>query len=127
MLGRTILDVRRKPGHASSDLGSLRFALPDVEHAPTSFQKFCGLAHIAFAVPVDFRLPKLRIGRRCPTGAAVVPMPEAAMDKDRRSVLRKHEIGPPGEILGMKNVPQAFGVQQLSHDHLWSSVLLPNA
>lgn len=54
-------------------------------------------------------------------------MPEAAVYKDHRPVLREHDVGFPWQILDVKSVAVAEGVKGAPDAHLDAGVLASNA
>ena len=58
--------------------------------------------------------------------AALVPMPEAAVDEDDRVPLWEHDIGMSGQFGRMQMVAEAQSVEVSAYKHLRLRVLRPN-
>src|SRR6476659_6764704 len=59
--------------------------------------------------------------------AARMPVPEAAVDEDRRPVSRQHEVGSTGQSLSMEPEPVAAGMQVPANAELGFGVDPANA
>lgn len=78
-------------------------------------------------IPVELGLPELHVGLgHCRRLAPFVPMPEAAVDKNDRVPLWKHDVGMPRQFGRMQTVAEPQCMQVTAHDHLRLRVLRPN-
>lgn len=83
----------------------LQRTLPNDCHAPAKRVKSLCIAFVATDISLKLLLPKRLIGPRCGCiTATVVPMPEAAMYKYHRPVLRKHKIRRARQRLHVKSI-----------------------
>jgi hypothetical protein len=82
---------------------------------------------VACLVPRQFGIPKCAIGARQPILAAIMQMPEAAMDEDHLFPGPENEIGIAGQISCMKAITVAHAMDKMPYDHLWSSIGVSDA
>lgn len=102
-------------------------AFPDDGHTPAKLAKHFRMARIATDVSLKFLLPEISIdlGSRC-VSAALMPVPETAMNEYHGSVLRKHKVRASGKAPYMKSIAESFGKQTGAKSSLWPSVLRAN-
>ena len=108
-------------------LGPTSLALPKRQHAPTCVNQRSLLLLISRGVAIKFLPPELDTSFRH-RGLATTRMtvPEAAVDENRRSVLRQDDIGRAGQAAALKPEPEPQPMQKLTNDHLWAGVSLPD-
>lgn len=96
--------------------GVLSFALPDCDGLPPPVSKCLAHGLIALNVAVEFPLPEIyiRARRRCPL-AAIVTMPEAAMNEDCRLSSGKGKVRPALYRCWCDPVTQARSGGHLAH------------
>ena len=105
----------------------LHFAFPNHNHMPA-----CSLQRGVFLlvpcnIAVELVPPELHVGLgHCRRLAPFVPMPEAAVDKNDRVPLWKHDVGMPRQFGRMQTVAEPQCMQVTAHDHLRLRVLRPN-
>ena len=73
-------------------LSSFHRALPDFGYTPSGIEQCLSSEEIAFAIFRDFGPPKILPTLRPFKKGAIVPVPEAPMHKDRRSVPRQYDV-----------------------------------
>ena len=102
----------------------LHLALPEDDDMPSRRRQRGVLLLVPRYVPLELCLPELhvRLWRRRRL-ASFVAMPEAAVHKDDRVPLWKHDIGMSRQFGGMKTVTEAQRVQMTMHKHLRLRVL----
>lgn len=79
-------------------------------------------------LPVGFYLyaPEILPRRRPAKQRAIMPMPEAAMNKDDGMPFRKNEIRLSGQVAGMQPVPKTTGMQPAPDQKFGSGILSPD-
>ena len=79
-----------------------KFAFPNNHNIPTEYAKALLVRSVTFDVSGKLHFPELRIAlgniAKC---AALMPVPETAMDEDGGPISRKNNVRPAGEILAM--------------------------
>lgn len=86
-------------------------ALPDNDDAPTALAKRLHVARVACAIPVYLRLPELDVRLREPiVAAALVPVPEAAVDEYHRLEAAQHDVGAARKLLVVQTVAEPQGM-----------------
>jgi len=111
--------------------GQARLALPHNDNAPAGAPKQGDLAAVARNVGGELCGPETSAscrGRREP--AALVPMPETAVDENDGVPAGKDEVGSAGEIAVARardREPETKAVQQAADDQLGAGAALPNA
>ena len=101
-----------------------KFALPENSRFPAKALKFRNGFAIASYVSSDLGQPVFPVGCGNPvTPFAMMPVPEAAMHKDRNSVFRKDEIRFSGQIVSVKPEPVPAGMQRFPDRDLWFRVM----
>lgn len=83
---------------------------------------------VSFSVLLELRSPELltRAGHDF-TVAAIVPMPEAAVNEDNLLTGRENEVGTSGKRPHVKPITIAEGMDAFTHHHFRFRVLAPNA
>ena len=108
-------------------LRPLERAFPDGQHAPSPFLEGPEGVAVSFSVSPDLPSPELFPCLRPHEYPATVPMPEAAVYEDRRTVFREHQVGPSRQVLAVKTEPQPPGVKSTPDGHLRLRVAPPDA
>mgnify|MGYP001404443244 FL=1 len=83
---------------------------------------------VAIDIPVEFLPPKLLVGlgSSC-VAAALMPVPETAVDEDNRPVLREHKVGGAGQLPHMKPISKPSGEKKGAKRSFRPSILSANA
>jgi len=91
------------------------FALPNDDYLPASIFKLVLICPVSFYVPLKLTFPVIcvRLGRGGML-AALMPVPEAAVNIDDRFVLRKYNIGLAREFLSVQSKPITISMQPFS-------------
>jgi len=87
--------------------------LPHCCHAPCTLQKVSTNGAVPSNVCSEFRLPELGAGRWA--GGVTAPfmaVPEAAMNKDGRVILRENEVRSPLKVFCMQPIAEAASVHR---------------
>ena len=104
-------------------LGSTSFTLPNRQHTPPRVDQRSLFLLVPREVAIEFLLPERDTSFRHRSLAAIrMTVPEAAMDENRRSVLRQDDIGRAGQAAPLKPESEAQSMQKLTNDHLWAGV-----
>lgn len=102
-------------------------ALPDHEDAPA---RSCQLLHdlaISSLIGTEFGQPELSPRIWDAEGTTTrVPMPKAAMNKDHRPPLRKHDVRPSGHVACMQTKPETRAPEQAAKSAFWLRVFAPD-
>ena len=81
-------------------------ACPDDDYLPSGVKQQLVVPSVPFAVAVDFRLPEGGVGLgQYELSASFMPVPETAVDKDRRSVLAHDDVRFARHALDIEPVP----------------------
>ncbi len=116
---RTIITYQT--GELVSKLARLLFqpaferAFPDRQHAPAGADQHVFAAQVTLAVGINFGLPEFASGLRECKEMAVVPVPEAAMNKNGCTVLRKDNIGRAGEVFDVQTEAKSERKKQFAY------------
>lgn len=88
----------------------LQRALPDGGYTPAKSLKRLHVAPIAVDIAQELPLPELFVGLGCGgVAAALVSMPEAAVDEHHRPVLREHKVRRARQLSDMKSIAKSPG------------------
>ena len=90
-------------------------AFPDRQHAPAGAYQHGFAAQVALAVGVNFGLPEVAPGLRKSEEMAVVPVPEAAMNKNSCTVLWENNIRRAGEVFDVQTETESESKKQLAY------------
>ena len=83
--------------YCAVEAGLLQLAFPDDDYAPSSSFEFAPDPLVAFLIPGDFGCPEFRVGLgNSVIPAALVTVPEAAVDEDDGVVLGENDVGSAG-------------------------------
>jgi len=106
----------------------LQGAFPDDSHAPVKSAEHLRMAPVAIDIPLEFLPPEILIvnGSGC-IAAAFVSVPEAAVDKHHRPVLREHKIGGTWQLPHMKSIAKPSGEKKGAKHPFWPGVFSANA
>lgn len=86
---------------------------PHNDLLPASFLECARNFGVTFFIPGELLVPEFQIALWCVgKGAALMPVPEAAVNIDRGSIFRQHDIGSTGYVLAIQSKPIAEIVQQ---------------
>lgn len=99
------------------------FTFPHLDNAPSESLQRSLVSPIPANVAIELGRPELGSSLRDGGKPAVVPMPEAAMHEDDRSMLPEDKIGSPGKRFAVQPEAKAEPMYQRAHDELWLSVL----
>jgi len=104
--------------------GIANFTLPDYEDIPAKVAQSILIGHVPLSVPIQLRLPELSV-RLWDVGnlAALMLMPEAAIDEDGFLSAMEHDIGRSRKLADMQAVPIPHPIEQPPDDKLWASIL----
>lgn len=81
------------------------------------------MLHVPLNVTREFRNPiAVVLRRQLESVAAVMPMPEATMNKDHLAKTRKDKVGRSSQFADVKAVTITSSVNQSPYNHLWSGV-----
>lgn len=100
-----------------------RFALPYLQHSPTSILELGFAKPIALHVRGELGQPEVGTGLWDGGKSAVVAVPEASLHQDGSPVSWKHEIRTPGQILHVEPKPQTEPVRSRADDKFRLRVL----
>lgn len=97
-----------------SQIGSVFYsAFPDDSYVPPLLSEFTLIFPISFNSAFEFGQPVfLPAGRGRCMRAALMAMPEAAMNENRNVVFWKHDIRFPGQVVAMQAKPEAKLVEK---------------
>lgn len=102
--------------HSGFELVFGQAARPQCNHLPSVGAEQFFVLQVSFAVAVNLRLPEHRIGfRQYELPAALVPVPETAVDEYRRSVLAHHNVRLARHALDIQPVPVAVCPKPFPH------------
>lgn len=106
----------------------LQGALPDDRHAPAESMEHLRMAPVASDISLEFLPPEIFIGpgSGC-VAAAFMSMPEAAVDENHRTVLRKHKVRGAGQLSDMKSISESPGEKKGAKYPFRPGVLSANA
>jgi len=86
------------------------------------------MAPVAYDILLEFFLPEFHVGLGGGAiAAAVVPMPEAAVDKHCRPVFREHKIRGAGQLSDMKSIAESPDEKKGAKGPFRPGVLAANA
>lgn len=103
-------------------------ALPNGGHTPAKRLKHLHVPPVAINIVLEFPLPELFVGIRSGgIAAALVSMPEAAVNEHHRLMLRKHKVGRAGQLSDMKSIAKSPGEKTRPKGPLRPSILSANA
>lgn len=103
-----------------------QLAFPDDDDVPAHLRQLVILLPVALTVTADFLLPELRVRPgHAEVAAALVPVPEAAVDEHARAVLPQHDVGMPWQPGVVQAVPEALPPQVSPHRHFGLRVPRP--
>lgn len=86
------------------------------------------MSPVAINIAQEFPFPEIFVGPRGGGIAATfVPMPEAAMDEHRSSVLWEHKIRRAGQLSDMKSIAKSPGEKKRAKGSLRPGILSANA
>ena len=101
-----------------------RLTLPYDQNLPPHGPEFPDVLPVSGSVPFELLLPELSAsGRPHPAIPAVVPMPEAPVNKDDASSSGKDQVGAPGKVLLMNPMPVTKCGGHSANDHLRPRIL----
>jgi hypothetical protein len=114
--------------HVRQPIGVCRFALPDHENVPTAFSESPLTFSVAFGVGSQFGAPKVAVrSRSLASLAAVVRMPEAAVNENDFTQSWKDEIGRSRKMRLMQTKAVAEAMSSAPHPMLGLAVLAADA
>lgn len=90
-------------------------ALPHRQHAPAGAYQHVFAAQVTLTIGVNFGLPEIAPGLRECKKVTVVPVPEAAMNKNSCTVLREDNIGRAGKIFDVQTEAESERENQLAY------------
>lgn len=116
---KEVLDELHQPRLKSLPAG----AFPNDQDAPAQLVQLRFGSGVSFAVSRKFCSPIFLIRfRLCCSGAPLMGMPEAPVNKDDGAVFRKHQIRLAGKVSSAKPIPVSKRMQPLAHDHFRSRI-----
>jgi hypothetical protein len=115
----------REPPRQSGKVAQL--TLPDGDHSPTRNLKFMFRSSVARDVTLELVLPELRTGLRGVRQPAVVPVPEAAVDKEGDAPAAKDDVRLARKVPGMEPKSVAHCVQEPANGHFRARVAASDA
>lgn len=106
----------------------LQSAFPDDGHTPAKSLEHLHMSPVAIDIALEFLSPKLLVGSGGGGVATTfVSMPEAAVDKHHRPVLREHKVRGAGQLFDMKSISESSGKQKGAKRLFRPGVLSANA
>mgnify|MGYP002776994763 CR=1 FL=1 len=115
----------REPCPARS---GFQLALPHHQHPPAGSAQLGLLALVVDDVAADLVHPELGTGLgHHEVAAALVLVPEAAVDEDYGATLRQNDIGLAGQVFPVQPEAIAGGVEKLTNQQLRLGILAPDA
>ena len=102
------VDLFHDLAHRLFDQGRFQLAFPDHDHVPAGFPQNAVILLVAFLVGTDLVLPEFDIRfRHDEFAAAVVSVPETAVDEDHGAVFPQNDVGSAGDVLHVEAVAYA--------------------
>lgn len=104
-----------------------QLAFPYHKCLPASFRQFDHVLAVPHDIPVQLRLPVIRIGLgdACAT-FAIMSVPEAAVNEDHLSTSYERKVGRAGQVLAMKAEAIAKPVGHSPNQHFRLGALTPD-
>lgn len=122
---RPVADLTQAPDQAT---GGVNFALPDDHHPPPDFPEFSPHDPVSFHIPLKLPAPEIDPCLRHVTkAAALVPVPETAVNQNNRPVTRQNNIGAAGQVRNVEAKPVAKAVEDRANRQLRLGVAAANA
>jgi hypothetical protein len=105
-----------------------QFALPDNQNLPAESPQRDLMLAITLPVCFQLRLPKIHTRLRHPVAqAALVPMPEAAVDEDDLPAWPEAQVRAAWQIAAVQPIAISERINQSAHNQLGLGVLAPDA
>jgi hypothetical protein len=93
------------------------FTFPYYQHIPSHHFKLSTIPHITSYIPFNLFLPVINIGSRHSVASfAIVPMPEATIDKNHFTFARKNNIWLSWQVFAMQPITKPHPIQHTSYD-----------
>lgn len=102
-------------------------AFPHNHRTPACVLKTFQSEEIPIAIGKNLLAPEIRAVFRPPECRALVPMKEAPVDEDRRSVLRKHNVRASGKLPDVQSIPESLGEQESPDQQLRLGIHSPDS
>ncbi|GGE90668.1 hypothetical protein GCM10008020_39540 [Massilia psychrophila] len=90
-------------------------AFPHRQHVPAGAYQHVFAAQVTLTVGVNFGLPEIAPGLRECEKMTVVPVPEAAMNKNSCTVLRENNIGRAGKTFDVQTEAESERKKQFAY------------
>ena len=97
-------------------------ALPHRQATPASRAQRLTYIFVTLPVPSDLSVPEVPPSRRQPEHRAIVPVPEAPMNQNRRAIPRQHNVRLSRQLQDVRSIPESPPVQSLPDRHFRCSV-----
>src|SRR5690349_15857602 len=106
----------------------LKLAFPYRKRAPPGLQQGDAVTAVALFIPFQLGEPVVEIFTwRLPPGGAVMPVPEASVNKDDCPVSWEHEVRRPRKVWAVQTEAIAHRMHKLADSELGLGVLLPDS
>lgn len=102
-------------------------ALPDSCHSPACIEERRLVKPIARSIAFQLLAPELRPRRRDAAEAAIVSVPEAAMNQHHGAPPRQDDVRPSGQLADVGPVPEPASMKGLSDRYLDLGIPAANA
>lgn len=114
----------REVGDGAGGEDGFYLAFPDGEDGVAEGAEGGGVARVALFVCGEFGLPEVAAcGGQGGVAAALVLVPETAVDEDGDFVFRQYDVGRAGEVFSMQTEAVALRVQELADGYFRLCVL----